>query len=184
MKFIHLQVFAVLSLFFTTVSSAQAASDDDMASKILAQHESGPSIRSLNWLNQNYMDKQRSTVNGLLSTYFGKRLQGDKRDLSSLQRIVNEELITRVNTQDLQALGVALGDVFISENSLFEWVIYEDDVGSTQAVCVKSTKHCLFPITMLSRRMEVGLKPSVNRIFNASLEEMQPYLPKTPYSVK
>ncbi|WP_075187393.1 DUF3806 domain-containing protein [Teredinibacter haidensis] len=158
------------------------AVDSDIADKVLANSHSGPKLRPLNWLNQNFMDKQRKSINALTATHFGKQLQGDSRDILLLQRLVNEQVIETKDTLLLQALGVVLGDVLVTEQESFQWVVFEDDIGATQAVCVNDSTHCIFPITMLSRRMEVGLKPDVHKIFNSAIAEMYPYLPKVPYS--
>lgn len=166
------------------LSVCVSAANDELASKVLATHDGGPDIRELNWINRNFMDKQRETVNELTATHFGKRMSGDRSDLALLQRVVNEELIESTDTPSLQALGVVLGDVFVNENKNLQWRVYEDDLGATQAVCVRDSKNCLFPITMLSRRMEVGLKPDIDRIYATNLDELKPYLPKLPFSAK
>ncbi|TVZ39151.1 uncharacterized protein DUF3806 [Alteromonadaceae bacterium 2753L.S.0a.02] len=172
-----------LSLILITLAGVcHAQSKDDVASKVLAQHKGGPEIRPLNWLNENFLERQRTSVNELVATHFGQRLHDNKDDLALLQRVVNEELIAPKDTLQLQALGVVLGDVFVKEIKQFQWFIYEDELGATQAVCIKDTPHCLFPITMLSRRMEVGLKPDVNKIFQSAITDLADYLPKTPYT--
>lgn len=38
------------------------------------------------------------------------------------------------------------------------------------------------PVTMLSRRMEVGSAPDVRKIYQDAIEMMAEYLPKVPYS--
>lgn len=170
--------------FLLSVPFAVALDDDDIASKVLAQHEEGPSIRPLNWLNENFLERQRKSINEKVATHFGRKLQGNMKDIAILQRIVDEGIIPKDETQELQALGAVLGDVFVHEIKEFEWVIYEDELGATQAVCIKKSKNCLFPITMLSRRMEVGLKPDVHKIYLSALEDLSGFLPKTPYSVE
>ncbi|WP_018274278.1 DUF3806 domain-containing protein [Teredinibacter turnerae] len=172
-----------ISLFVGAASPVLALDDEDIASKVLAQHQDGPEIRPLNWLNEKFLERQRNSVNDIVGTHFGQKIQGSKRDLAVLQRIINEKIIKNNETQDLQALGAVLGDVFVHENDKLQWVVYEDELGPTQAVCIKETSHCLFPITMLSRRMEVGLKPNVNKVYESALNDLAEFLPKTPYSV-
>ena len=53
--------------------------------------------------------------------------------------------------------------------------------GRSRALCVKQTSSCLFPVTMLSRRMKVGTKPDVKKIYNEAILLMQKHLPKLPY---
>ncbi|WP_185230388.1 DUF3806 domain-containing protein [Teredinibacter franksiae] len=176
MKYVLLPILALLSLH-------ASANDADVASKVLAKYDDGPSVRELNWLNQNFMDSQRKTVNTLIATHYGKRLRGNILDIPVLQRLVTEDVIPKDDTAQLQALGVALGDILVHETADLEWVVYEDDLGSTQAVCIKDSVNCLFPITMLSRRMEVGLKPDVNRVYSKAVDSVKPFLPKTPYTI-
>jgi len=172
----------VIFIILCTISGLSLADNANIASKVLANSESGPDIRELNWLNQNFLDKQRQSINNLTATHFGQRLVGSKKDLKVLQRVVDEELVPADETLQLQALGVVLGDIFVNENKNLVWKIYEDELGPTQAVCLTDAAQCLFPITMLSRRMEVGLKPNVEKIYQTNLDELRPYLPKTPYS--
>ena len=183
MKFRVLTLLTFTSFSLLSTITTMAIADDTILSKTLAQHESGPTVRELNWLNKNYLMNQRNSVDALTRAHFGSQIYGNRSDLALLQRIVDENLIERNDTGQLQALGVILGDILAKENKDLEWMIYEDELGPTQSICVAKTKHCLFPITMLSRRMEVGLKPNVNKVFIDAIAEMKPFLPKLPYSV-
>ncbi|WP_188151519.1 DUF3806 domain-containing protein [Teredinibacter waterburyi] len=183
MKFRVLTLLAITSFTLLSTITTLAIAEDDILGKTLAQHESGPTVRELNWLNKNYLMKQRNSVDALTRAHFGSQIYGNRSDLALLQRIVDENLIEASDTSQLQALGVVLGDVLAKENKELVWMVYEDELGPTQSICVAKTKHCLFPVTMLSRRMEVGIKPNVNKVFNDALAEMKPFLPKLPYSV-
>lgn len=163
--------------------TAMAAIADDGVS-IIAGEKSGPTTRELNWMNSNFLEKQRTRATELIGTQFGRKVSGTKSDIALLQRVVDEELIERDDTEKLQALGVILGDLFIKEHKLLQWRIYIDELGPTQAVCVGESTNCLFPITMLSRRIEVGLKPNVQRIYDGALQDMKQFLPHTPYSTR
>ena len=139
-------------------------------------------ISNLAWLDRNQMAQQESRVDELARTRLGSRLRGDKSDLETLQQIVDRELVDRNDRLTLQALGVVLGNVMAREVEQLEWQVYEDDKGRSKALCVKNQdKKCLFPVTMLSRRMEVGLKPNVGKVYREALSLVAPYLPEMPY---
>ncbi len=132
--------------------------------------------RELNWLNQQFLDKQRGRIEEITRNNFGRPLRIGSENIALLQRIIDENLIKPNDTLNLQALGVVLGDIYVRYNRKLVWRVYVDDVGKTHAVCIVDTDNCLFPITMLSRRMEVGLKPNVERVFNKGLDSIKPLL--------
>jgi len=139
------------------------------------------SISELAWLDRNQMKQQEAKIDELARTRLGTQLRGDKSDLETLQKIIDRELIDRDDRLTLQALGVVLGNVMAREVKQLQWQVYEDDKGRSKALCLKEEKECLFPITMLSRRMEVGLKPNVEKVYRDALSLVEPYLPKAPY---
>ena len=78
-------------------------------------------------------------------------------------------------TWELQSMGVVLGDAFVQELGL-AWVMVEDEYGRDPAVSVPGTSTLLFPLTMISKRIEEGKPIDVFDLFNwtaAQLEELQ-----------
>jgi len=138
-------------------------------------------ISDFAWIDRNHMEQQVKRVDDLARTRVGSQVRGDKTDLETLQRIIDRDLIDTNDSLALQALGAVLGNVMAAEHDKLEWKIYEDEQGRSRALCVENTKECLFPITMLSRRMEVGLKPDVGRIYETALEIIEEHLPEMPY---
>lgn len=141
-----------------------------------------PQIQPLSWMDENHLAQQKQFVDNLARAELGRPVRGNKSDLDLLQRIVDRGLIERTATQNLQALGAVLGDVYVAEFDVLEWRAYEDEKGRSRAVCVRDTGNCLFPITMLSRRLEAGLKPDVELVYNTGVGAIKPYLPKLPFS--
>lgn len=139
-------------------------------------------IYELNWTDRNFLKKQKTLIDELGRSHFGTPVRGNITDLVLLQRIINKGLIKSSDIPKLQALGAVLGDVFISEYDL-NWRIYEDDVGRSRAICLEDSEYCLFPITMLSRRMQVGLIPDVKKVYRKAIDAISPYLPSKPFSV-
>jgi len=138
-------------------------------------------ISDFAWIDRNHMEQQVKRIDDLARTRVGAQVRGDKSDLDTLQRIIDRELVDSDDSLALQALGAVLGNVLAAEIDKLEWKIYEDDKGRSRALCVQNTQECLFPITMLSRRMEVGLKPDVQRIYEKAVRTIEPHLPEMPY---
>ncbi|HEY7884326.1 MAG TPA: DUF3806 domain-containing protein [Cellvibrionaceae bacterium] len=139
------------------------------------------SITNLGWTDESFLSAQRARVDELTRTRLGAPIRGDKSDLDTLQRIIDRDLIDRDDALMQQALGVILGDLLAQEESELKWKIYEDSKGRSRALCVDASRECLFPITMLSRRMAVGLKPNVKTIFLDALDMIEPQLSTLPY---
>lgn len=140
-----------------------------------------PRIEPLRWVDEGYLERQRSYVDGLVRTEFGIPLRRNRSDLQLLNRIIDREMINRFETEKLQALGVVLGDIFVAELGL-QWMMYEDRYGLTRAVCVPEVKECLFPVTMISKRAALGAKPDAEALYKRGEELITPYLPKRAWS--
>ena len=139
-------------------------------------------IRDLGWMDQNRMSEEVARVNELGQTKLGTPLRQNLGDLDTLQRMIDRQLVAADDYQTQQAMGVVLGNLMLADfPNTFEWKIYEDEAGRSRALCVRKTSDCLFPTTMLSRRMEVGTKPDVKKIYNDAIMLMEKHLPKLPY---
>ena len=141
-----------------------------------------PRVRDINWMNSTYLEKQRRRVDNLARSDVGRQLHGNMSDIATLQRIVDRELIANDSKEMLQALGVVLGDIYVAENKELQWMVYEDAQGPSHAVCIIDTKHCIFAVTMLSRRMAVGVKPNVQETYTKGLNLIKPFFEKLPFS--
>lgn len=143
-----------------------------------------PVIKELSWTDESFLNTQRKRIARLADEQIGSPIRGTKDDLSVLQRIIDRELIAQNDTSMQQALGVALGDVMLTAESTLSWRVYEDKRGHSRALCAISVNECLFPVTMLSRRMAVGLKPDVKKVYLDALNLMAESLPALPYGGK
>lgn len=121
-------------------------------------------------LDQRFMQNQRETVDSLARRYLGERLRGKpEHDIAVLQEILDKRLVERDDRQTLQALGVVLGDL-LQESENLEWVIYTDEKGRSRALRVPNTDEVLFPITMISRRVEADAEVDVKAVFEQARE--------------
>jgi hypothetical protein len=95
--------------------------------------------------------------------------------LGTIRAILQGDVFKRNQTYELQCLGIVLGDAFVQEMGM-EWIMVEDDEGRTPAVQVPKTSIILYPMTMISKRIERGEKIDVFELFNgvaAQVEELQ-----------
>lgn len=138
-------------------------------------------IEDLGWMDRNYLEKQVEKIDTLARTRLGTELRRDLSDLTVLQQIVDRELIGSKDIEGLQALGAVMANIMLIDVPSLEWKIYKDSVGRSRALCAKNTQECLFPMTMLSRRMEVGLKPDVKKVYEEGLSLLDDHVPQMPY---
>ena len=66
----------------------------------------------------------------------------------------------------LQSIGLALGDVLVKEAG-FHWVVVEDKYGRDPAVKFGSSSVLVFPMTMISKRIERGERPDLHDLFES-----------------
>ena len=132
-------------------------------------------------MDRSYMARQVESIDQLARTRLGTQLRGNMSDLDLLQSIVDQGLIPSTDTEALQALGAVMGRVLEADLPSLQWKIYIDQVGRSRALCITDTQHCLFPMTMLSRRMSAGLKPDVRKVYEGAIDLIEEYLPHAPY---
>ncbi len=134
-----------------------------MAANTLALEE--PRISDLSYLDKQYMSQQRELLAELAAKHFGRKFNGARdNDLDLLQSILDKRLVRAEQKQELQAMGVIMGDLLAADLKL-RWVIYEDRQGRSRALRDGSSDTYLFPITMISRRWEVGNHTPVAAIY-------------------
>jgi mRNA-degrading endonuclease toxin of MazEF toxin-antitoxin module len=140
-------------------------------------------IEDIGWMDQSRMSQQITRIDELAQTKIGVTLQQDLADLETLQRIIDKELVAQDDYTTQLAMGTVLGNVMLADfpNTLV-WKNYRDIQGTSVSLCVKNTSECLFPMTMLTRRMRVGTKPNVKKIYYDAIKLMEKHLPKLPYS--
>lgn len=144
--------------------------------------EDRPQISQLTALDKGYHSRQRALIDGLARRNLGSQIRGDKHaDLSTLQRLLDLRIVRPEQTQELQAMGVILGDLLAKELGM-RWVIYEDKVGRSRALRMHSDEQILFPVTMISRRAEGGAQINVRQIFDKALQAMEKHKRRLPYT--
>lgn len=100
------------------------------------------------------LDQQRALIAAAVKQQYGAgSLTGTKSDLPLLQRLLDDHVFRKSQTYELQSLGVAFGDVLISEFPL-RWVLISDEYGTDPTLQFKKTSININALTMISKRVE------------------------------
>jgi hypothetical protein len=129
--------------------------------------------RSLTGAELQLLRHQRDVVDDLARRHVGSELtRGSLHDLDVLQQILDADVVDDDETFELQSLGVALGDVMERQLGL-SWIVYRDDLGESRALRLEETDLVLFPITMISKRVERGVPFRIDELYHQSIESMR-----------
>lgn len=150
---------------------------EDLGQLDLAQPGGGRQIVSLDGTDEHHLRLQREIVDELARQHLGSPLAGgESRDLRVLQELLDRRVLDKAGTYELQALGVVLGDVMAQQLGL-SWVRVEDEFGKSRALRLEGTETLIFPVTMISKRVEGGTPFTVNELFEKAkgiVEETSP----------
>ncbi|MBQ0759708.1 MAG: DUF3806 domain-containing protein [Zhongshania sp.] len=103
----------------------------------------------------------------------GQEMDGSMEDLVRLQAVVDSGQVPIENTQELQSLGVVFGKVFVNEIPDYDWWVVEDEYGKDACVRFKETSLLIYPLTMLSKRMEDGEKFNISELFHGLRQDLE-----------
>lgn len=139
-------------------------------------------IEDLGWMDQNKMQQQEDKIKELVKSRLGANLTHSWNDIALLQRIIDQKLVRKDDDATLEAMGVILGNIMQADfPAHLKWKIYKDKQGRSKALCVVKTQECLFPITMLSRRMQLEVEVNVTSVYDNAINQIAFVLPKMPY---
>jgi len=111
------------------------------------------------------LQEQRAVVEAYLADPEEKAkyaTAGGKRDL--LQTLLANKVFGPDETYKLQCMGIVFGDAFVQELGV-QWVMVEDKYGRDPALRLEGTSILLFPLTMISKRIEPGEDVDVSGLF-------------------
>ena len=92
--------------------------------------------------------------------------------LHLLDVILSSGWIEVSETLKLQCLGITLGDIFVQDMG-FEWIQVEDEQGIDPALQLSDTSIILFPLTMISKRIERGENIDIYRLYEGLKEKIE-----------
>ncbi len=116
----------------------------------MAQTVNNPNSKDTQQIKQ-----QLAVVDQLLLKLGELPLDQSLDDCKRLQAVLDAGVLKATDTYQLQSLGLALGNV-ISSNLGLDWVMVEDEYGRDPALRYRNTSLILFPLTMISKRVERG----------------------------
>lgn len=121
-------------------------------------------------MDRRFMDNQIAALDEITRGELGRRFNGNKEnDLPLLQTLLDQRLVGRDDTEKLQGMGVVLGELLRKEKGLF-WTIYTDKRGRSRALEVPGKREFIFPITMISRRVEAGVDVDVRKVYEEAVQ--------------
>ena len=94
---------------------------------------------------------------------------------SARSAILQGNVFRSDQTYELQCLGIVLGDALVQEMRIESFMV-EDEYGRDPAIRVPNTTIILYPMTMISKRLERDETVDVFELFNglaAQIEELQ-----------
>lgn len=115
---------------------------------------------------------QRSVIEALIRDEDSRlKYQTPAGKVGLIRAILQKDIFTPTQTYELQCLGIVLGDAFAQELKM-EWITVEDEYGRDPALRLPGTSIILFPLTMLSKRIERGEKIDIFDLFNGVAAEV------------
>ncbi|WP_292746835.1 DUF3806 domain-containing protein [Methylophaga sp. UBA3191] len=121
---------------------------------------------ALSEMDRRFMDNQVTALEDIARREWGRQFSGNKHnDLALLQRLLDHKLVKAEDTALLQGMGVVLGELLRKEKALF-WTIYTDKLGRSRALEIPGKREFVFPITMISRRVEAGVDVQVREVYD------------------
>jgi len=111
------------------------------------------------------LTKQRQVVEQYLTEDSKEKYKTAAGKLGLLRALVENDVFKKDQTYELQCMGIVLGDVFVQEMKM-EWIMVEDSYGRDPAVRMPGTSIIIFPLTMISKRIEREEEVDVFDLFN------------------
>jgi hypothetical protein len=118
------------------------------------------------------LQEQRAVVHRYVADESRGSLEQVAGKLGLIRALLDAAVFSPEQTWELQCLGIVLGDALVQHIARARWVMVEDEYGRDPAVRVEGTTVLLFPLTMVSKRIEAGEPVDVFDLFNAILDDI------------
>lgn len=112
-----------------------------------------------------YKTSQLEWVEGWISPGSEGAFVGVYGKVDLIQKIVDSGDISSEETIKLQCLGTYFGQAIV-ERTGWDWKVFEDEYGEDLAIQVPEKSAWIFPVTMISKRIEDGEIVKVRELFN------------------
>jgi hypothetical protein len=119
--------------------------------------------------DRSFLEGQRYWVAGHLADDADASFDEVAVKVQVLQAVLDNGWVSQGETAKLQALGVVFGDV-LAELLSAPWVMVEDEYGRDPALLISDDPVLLFPMTMISKRIEDGETVDVTELLSLAAE--------------
>ncbi len=122
-------------------------------------------ISALTVADQKRLAEQRQVVMQFLRDDDRGKYRTAAGKLGALRALLEAQVFDSSQTYELQSMGIVLGDVFVQDLGL-HWIMVEDEYGRDPAIRHAESSIIIFPLTMISKRVERGDKVDVFELYN------------------
>jgi hypothetical protein len=141
-------------------------------SKQKAAQPTMPKFSELSHEDRTRLEQQRAVVAAAAKQRYGtSSLTKTASDLSVLQRLIDGKVFRKMQTYELQSLGIAFGDVLASELPL-RWVMVTDEYGTDPTLRFKATTVQINALTMISKRIEKDKDVNLSELLRITREQL------------
>lgn len=112
------------------------------------------------------LEHQRSFVHGFVAEESLGALGTVPGKLELIRALLDEEKFTPEQTWELQSLGIVFGDAVVQQVEGASWVIVDDEYGRDPAIRVTGSSVLVYPLTMISKRVEEGRPVDIFDLFD------------------
>lgn len=141
-----------------------------IASSILKPLGNDQKIHELTAEDHERLKQQRSVIERYLGDENSlKNYATAAGKLGTLRALLNNKVFRPDQTYELQCMGIVLGDTFVLDMG-FHWIMIEDSHGRDPAIRLRETSIILYPLTMISKRIEEGKEVDVFQLYNGLAE--------------
>ena len=129
-------------------------------------------ILPLTAVERSDLEKRQAWVEGFLNEGHDVDLSRPTEILGLLDAILEVGVLNPDETFGLQSLGLMLGEA-LRKLSRTEWAMVEDEYGRDYALNVPGTSILIFPMTMISKRIEDGRAVDVFALVDFALRKIE-----------
>lgn len=163
--------FFLIGLAGAAIGFVGCARRDQGEKKVPTQPEQ--TVTALTDADAKRLQDQRAAVEKHLGNEDSrKKYETAAGKLGTIRAVLKAGVFKREQANELQCLGVVLGDAFVQELGM-EWIIVQDEHGRDPAVRMPNTKIIVYPLTMISKRVERGEEVDVFALFNAVAAQVE-----------
>ncbi len=129
-------------------------------------------IQELNSEDMARIEAQRKWVREHYTPETEHQYETLKGKLNLLNTIISSGWIKPDETVKLQSLGISLGDALVQYLHM-KWMMVEDEYGRDPAIIFEGTSIILFPLTMISKRIENNESVDIYDLFKGICSKVE-----------